>query len=1612
MVGGLSRFLHPHHREPEEEQYVWENGERRDLSDTTHPNYDPATDPELRLRVTHTAVESIHESIREEDRRRVKRLGGLGRKLTLSSPTPSSPNPSLKPRRSLFSRSSRRRKGAAGGGDGDDTTNNNNQVGSPILEGSEDGHTQVVVEEANDDERAKLERQRNQANAAAEAEESARRQERQDAKRKGSSGGGGKRGKKVGGSERRVVFVNMEGPMSDPRTYERNKVRTSKYTLLTFLPKNLTEQFRRVANIYFLLLIVLQFFSIFGAAAPQVAALPLLAILAITGIKDAIEDYRRQILDNDVNNSAVTRLGDWKNVNQIEYETPWWQFWAPPSSKRGGVSKGVRKLREKEGVYDSGFLYEGKPRESHDNLEELSSAQAGGGGIFAGLPGPNDSSYTIDETSYPPPPPQGRPRSLTLESVPYSQRSGRSGRTSTSDVVSYNHPTPGTAKWERTLWKKLEVGDIVLLKENDQIPADIVVLSSSDSDGVCFVETKNLDGETNLKPRKSLKATMGIGNEEDVEHARFWIDSEAPHANLYSYNGVLKYRTSGDSVGREHPVIEGRSLDKGSEVEEPITINELLLRGCSLRNTKWVIGIVLFTGADTKIMLNQGETPSKRSKIEKETNFNVLVNFGVLMALCIGCALADGIYENSDNTSAKLYEPNAEVSPYPVVGALVTFGASLIMFQNIVPISLVITVELVKTLQALFIFQDIDMYYEPLDHPCVPKTWNISDDLGQIEYVFSDKTGTLTQNVMEFQKCAVDGMAYGEGITEAMLGAAKREGKDTSAFDPAQNVDQLASQKAKMISTMRSSYKNRYLQEEALTLISPSLAASLATRNEHQQKLIEFWRALALCHTVLADRPDPENPDHVVYKAESPDEAALVAAARDMGFVFLNRTNSEIEIEVMGQPERYTPLRVLEFNSTRKRMSTLVRTPDGRILLICKGADSVIYQRLRKDHDPHLIESTSKHLEDFANAGLRTLCISSKYLTAEEFARWSRIYDKACAAVEDREEEIARACELVEEDLTIIGATALEDKLQVGVPEAIEQLHKAGLKLWILTGDKLQTAIEIGFSCNLLSNDMEIMIISSESEEGARVQIEQGLEKLARGRSGVAPIDEKESKKGGFAVVIDGETLSHALDDNLKPMFLELTTQCDTVVCCRVSPSQKALTVKLVKDGKNAMTLAIGDGANDVAMIQEAHVGVGIAGLEGAQASMSADYAVGQFRYLTKLLLVHGRWCYIRVADMSANFFLKNITWTITLFWYQLFCNFDGLTMYDYTLIMLFNLVFTSLPVAILGIFDQDVNAAYSQLYPQLYRRGILGLEFNRAIFFAFMADGLYQSAVAFFIPYFVYNMASTLSVTGRSFSLWEFSTTVAACAVTLCNLFVGLHIRYWTWMVWVIIIGSTLAFHVWIAIYSQFDVFTFESELFYLYTTLNFWTCIVFTAVAGVGPKFLYKYVQSAYFPRDNDIIRERQVKKLDDRKVSVYDYEAQEHHGPADGGASTQAKKPNPLRERTLSDNSEMLSSNYHEQSPFGLNPSRIDVSQTGGVPTINIDSATPRTSFQSSNYHHGGGHYDQHEYSGSQEWEYNVVAATSPGAVTPTSIDEDYGEDPLGRRAVAQGHTGYAL
>ena len=987
------------------------------------------------------------------------------------------------------------------------------------------------------------------------------------------------------------------------------------------------------------LLTALKFFSIFGAANPAIGSLPLIFIIIVTAIKDGVEDWRRTVLDNDLNNAPVHRLVGFNNVNTAEDKVSLWRKFKKANSRAILGLWGRWKLRkapktDKNQSYADRALAQSRPsvdtrrhsvrskasdRTSFHSVRSQLSAEDADGIQMEPVMSPGiyvDAKQVLSPVQ----------EKANRMSVPPKRFYG--------SVINPHRQPEDKARFKKDFWKNVQVGDYVRLYEGEEVPADMVVLSTSDAEGACYIETKNLDGETNLKARTALHATRHVRHARTCEQAEFVIQSEPPRANLYSFNGVMRWK--------QH----SKSADEATtDMAEPISINNMILRGSSVRNTEWILAVVVFTGGETKIMLNSGITPSKRAKISKDLNWNVIYNFVILFIMCSVAAIVQGYTWGQPNTTIKAFEFGA-FGNTPGISGFITFWAAVILFQNLVPISLYITLEIIRTLQAFFIYSDVEMYYAKLDYPCTPKSWNISDDLGQIEYIFSDKTGTLTQNVMEFKKCTINGVPYGEAYTEAMAGLQKRQGVDVEE-EGARARKQIAEDKIVMMENMRKIHNNPYLRDDDVTFIAPDFVADLggSSGDDQRDANIQFMLVLALCHTVITERT-PGDPPKIEFKAQSPDEAALVATARDVGFTVLGRSEDGIIVNVLGTDETYTVLNILEFNSSRKRMSAIMRMPNGKIMLFCKGADSVIYSRLKKGEQQDLRRTTAEHLEMFAREGLRTLCIAQREVSEEEYQEWNREHEAAAASITDRDEALEEVAEAIEHDLTLLGGTAIEDRLQDGVPDAIQLLGKAGIKLWVLTGDKVETAINIGFSCNLLDNDMDLIVFKIEDEQVSTAEAELdkylkvfGLtgsdEELKAAQSDHTPPDPT------HAIVIDGDSLKLVLDESLKQKFLLLCKHCRAVLCCRVSPSQKAAVVQLVKRGLDCLTLAIGDGANDVAMIQEAHVGVGIAGEEGRQAVMSSDFAIGQFRFLTRLVLVHGRWSYKRLAETIANFFYK-----------------------------------------------------------------------------------------------------------------------------------------------------------------------------------------------------------------------------------------------------------------------------------------------------------------------------------------------------------------------------------
>ena len=961
-------------------------------------------------------------------------------------------------------------------------------------------------------------------------------------------------------------------------------------------------------------------------------------------MKDAIEDWRRTVLDNELNNSSVHRLMDWTNVNSSADDISLWRRFKKATTRtivstyrffKGRFSKGDKGGK----TYAQRALDE--PRMSVETTRSRNSMASS-----------RSSFHSVDEIQMTPvPSPQpGMKYDADMNPINVEHEAEAADKNLNVPRIENGQPAPGApkfygslidplkqatgrARFKKDYWKNVQVGDFIRVYNEDQIPADLVVLSTSDPDGACYVETKNLDGETNLKVRQALHSGRKLKHAKDCEQSEFVIESEPPHANLYQYNGVAKWNQR-DMKTPGQP---------GNPMAEPITINNVLLRGCSLRNTEWVLGVVIYTGQQTKIMMNAGITPSKRSRIARELNWNVIYNFIILFFMCLVSGIVEGVTWAQGDNSLDYFEFGS-IGGSPPTNGVITFFAAVILFQNLVPISLYISIEIIKTAQAFFIYSDTFMYYEKVDYPCTPKSWNISDDLGQIEYIFSDKTGTLTQNVMEFKKCSINGAPYGEAYTEAQAGMQRRQGIDVEAAE-AKAREEISRDRTKMLEDLRQLHPNPYLHDDELTFVAPDFVKDLEGESGPEQKAanVQFMLALALCHTVITERT-PGDPPRIEFKAQSPDEAALVATARDCGFTVMGRTNEGIILNILGDEKEYTVLNTLEFNSSRKRMSAIIRMPDGRIMLFCKGADSIIYSRLKKGEQPQLRKETAEHLEMFAREGLRTLCIAQKELDEQEYQTWNKEHDLAAAAIVDREDKLESVSDAIERDLTLLGGTAIEDRLQDGVPDTISLLGNAGIKLWVLTGDKVETAINIGFSCNLLSNEMDLIVFKVEDQGSAEEELDKHLATF-----GLTGSDEElkaarqnhEAPAPTHAIVIDGDALKLVLTDKLRQKFLLLCKQCKSVLCCRVSPSQKAAVVEMVKAGLDVMTLSIGDGANDVAMIQKADIGVGIAGEEGRQAVMSSDYAIGQFRFLQRLILVHGRWSYRRLAECIANFFYK-----------------------------------------------------------------------------------------------------------------------------------------------------------------------------------------------------------------------------------------------------------------------------------------------------------------------------------------------------------------------------------
>eukprot|EP00050_Salpingoeca_kvevrii_P002287 m.190317 g.190317 ORF g.190317 m.190317 type:complete len:1160 (+) comp10581_c0_seq1:297-3776(+) len=957
-------------------------------------------------------------------------------------------------------------------------------------------------------------------------------------------------------------------------------------------------------------------------------------------------------------------------------------------------------------------------------------------------------------------------------------------------------------------WTQVVVGDVVKVLNDQFFPADMILLSSSEPQAMCYVETANLDGETNLKIRQGLSYTSHITSTREVRALEGCVDCELPNNRLYKFVGNIGIRRG--------------------EAMQPLGPDQLLLRGAQLRNTPWVFGLVVYTGHESKLLLNTTSAPIKRSNVDVVTNRQIIFLFITLVALALLSAIFGRVWLNEHEHKDWYLGFSASSAPQ---NFFLTFLTFMILYNNLIPMSLIVTLELVKFVQALtFINNDLDMYDAREDVAAHARTSTLNEELGQVQYIFSDKTGTLTRNIMQFLKCSVAGISYGDIIQEGEAG------------------------------------------DGSLAFSDPTLLDNLTSKHETASVIREWLTLLAVCHTVVPER-DRSQADKIIYQAASPDEAALVKAVKQLGFSFNVRTPEGVTINALGQEEYYEVLNVLEFNSTRKRMSVIVRTPNGRIKLYCKGADSVIYERL-SPRSPFKT-ATSEHLKNFASDGLRTLCLAVAQLSEDQYQEWNKKYYEASTALVDRAQKLDEVAEMIEQNLLLLGATAIEDKLQDGVPETIRSLATAGIKIWVLTGDKQETAINIGYSCKLLTNKMTLLIMNHESDGECEDFIMEMLQRHAR------------TDADSLALVIDGHALTHALSSRLANVWLKLAKLCKAVICCRVSPLQKAQIVRLVKYSDKAITLAIGDGANDVGMIQAAHVGVGISGQEGLQAARAADYSIGQFRFLKKLLLVHGNWSYRRVTLLILYSFYKNIALYLIELFFAMENGFSGQILFEQWNIAIYNVVFTLLPPLAIGIFEQHISAQSLMSVPQLYKSGQQGKIFNTRTFWWWILDAIFSACVLFWLP----TIALTPAVThehGKVTGLWYNGAVVYSVVVVTVTLRAALITTFWTRFTHIAIWGSLLVWFIFSFVYFELwktQAFAGVAHEVYgidrmMYSSGAYWFLAMCIPIFVLFKDIVYQVFQKTFFPSADDIIREREAAGVVLPEMARSDIGAEEEH------------------------------------------------------------------------------------------------------------------------------------
>lgn len=1157
-------------------------------------------------------------------------------------------------------------------------------------------------------------------------------------------------------ADRRVQRIYHSGKSSK---FESNEWLTSKYTLFTFLPKNLFEQFRRLANFYFLTTAILQLVIPYSPVGPITSVLPLLFVISTTAFKQAYEDYLRHKIDNEVNNRLCHVLKDKKLI--------------------------------------------------------------------------------------------------------------------------------------KTRSKDIKVGDIVYVKNNEEVPCDMILLATSGLGDRCYVTTANLDGETSLKSRSCFQVREKLGSIDEIDQKLLLVECEKPNATLYEFNGYLRAPNSTDSrnslISANQLDSTGAKLDFSSiaysffkkskgksglarvkskladEKQEqanklilgylntdsyhdiPLDISNLLLRASRLKNTRYIYGLAIYTGQDTKLAHNSHVKANKFSSIEGRVNLFLFIAFIIMTSFTFIATLR---YQTPD-PSCWFFDMLNKSDSFEKI-----LVSHFLLFNYLIPISLYVTLEFVKFFGTISVVDDKRMRVEvwksinalESSEPALnnqslndssqnlsqlkvqsktsvmstkrvkivegPKcnSSDLNEELGQVEVLFSDKTGTLTENRMKFIACSTQGRMYRSIMGQLYL-------QPTNLFDfKIQNIAKKLSSvsnhryaklgftvsadinRNQMLRMSTSKKDNNSISSKSYDhrKLPPLDKLKLIDNLDGQEDLAKFFTCLCLCSTITLNETLPLSdclPDKTGFEynfqVASPDEESLITAAQSFGlilcksneqecFIVIVRSkykkklensdgsskrksgNFQALVETQNSTDKYivrhfVRLMALEFSSARKRMSVLYRDCDNNcIIMVSKGSEEMLDCIDLNNMDggyENCINSTMAHFDAFAKSGLRTLLIAWRHLNESEFNKMDAEMKEAKLSIQDRDYQTNKLYNQIESNMRLIGTTAVEDTLQEGVPETIENLRSAGIKIWLLTGDKVETAISVAYLCKLLDYDMTLFqLVRQQDVQSCNKLLEYYISEIER--------SEKEfgSDSRKFALVADGRSFHYAMK-YAKKEFSKLSKQCCCILGCRLSPLQKAEVVELVKNSHGKpITLAIGDGANDVSMIQEAHVGVGIFGKEGRQAVNSSDFAIGRFNLLNRLLFVHGHLFHHRTSNIIHYFFYKNLIFILPQFLYSFYNLSSATTLYHPIILISYNLIFTSLPILLYGLHEIHIPEKVLELYPKLYKINRNNGQLRLSIFLSWLIVGSLQALIGFYLLYFNWGSHTPFLESGKMAGVDNFS--------------------------------------------------------------------------------------------------------------------------------------------------------------------------------------------------------------------------------------------------------------